>query len=54
MLGTHGTLLALILQQLDPAVGFDFWESLTMPDIIRLEVEGDEIEGWERVWTERR
>jgi len=54
VLGTHGTLLTLILQQLDPAVGFDFWESLTMPDIIRLEVEGDEIEGWERVWAESR
>jgi len=27
---------------------------LTMPDIIRLEVESDEIEGWERVWAESR
>jgi 2,3-bisphosphoglycerate-dependent phosphoglycerate mutase len=52
VLGTHGNLLALILQQFDPAVGFDFWESLTMPDIIRLEVEGSDIEGWERVWAE--
>jgi broad specificity phosphatase PhoE len=52
LLGTHGNLLALILQQFDPSVGFDFWESLTMPDIIRLEVEGNEIEGWERVWAE--
>lgn len=52
VLGTHGNLLALVLQQFDPAVGFDFWESLTMPDIIRLEVEGDQTRGWERVWTE--
>jgi len=52
VLGTHGNLLALILQQFDPAVGFDFWESLTMPDIIRLEVGGNEIKGWERVWAE--
>ena len=26
--------------------------SLTMPDIIRLEVEGDKTHGWERVWKE--
>lgn len=52
VLGTHGNLLALVLQQFDPAVGFDFWESLTMPDIIRLMVHGDEFQGWKRVWKE--
>jgi 2,3-bisphosphoglycerate-dependent phosphoglycerate mutase len=52
VLGTHGNLLALVLRQYDPAVGFDFWESLTMPDIVRLEVEGDEMHRWERVWKE--
>ncbi|MGB5817393.1 MAG: histidine phosphatase family protein [Thermoanaerobaculia bacterium] len=52
VVGTHGNLLALVLQHFDPSVGFDFWESLTMPDIIRFEVEGDKLEGWERVWEE--
>lgn len=51
VLGTHGNLLALVLQHFDPKVGFDFWESLTMPDIIRLEVEGEEVKGWKRVWV---
>jgi len=36
--GTHGNLLALILQHFDPSVGFVFWQSLTMPDVYRLEV----------------
>ena len=36
--GTHGNLLALILQHFDPSVGFAFWQSLTMPDVYRLEV----------------
>jgi len=39
--GTHGNLLALILQRFDPSVGFAFWQLLTMPDVYRLEVEGD-------------
>jgi 2,3-bisphosphoglycerate-dependent phosphoglycerate mutase len=52
VVGTHGNLLALVLQHFDSSVGFDFWESLTMPDIIRLEVGGDEIESWERVREE--
>ncbi len=30
---THGNLLALILQHFDPSIGFDFWRSLSMPDI---------------------
>jgi len=28
----------LILQHFDPSVGFAFWQSLTMPDVYRLEV----------------
>lgn len=36
--GTHGNLLALILQRFDPSVGFAFWQLLTMPDVHRLEV----------------
>jgi len=36
--GTHGNLLVLILQHFDPSVGFAFWQSLTMPDVYRLEV----------------
>lgn len=36
VLSTHGNLLALILQAFDPAIGFSFWKSLTMPDIYAL------------------
>jgi len=36
--GTHGNLLVLILQHFDRSVGFAFWQSLTMPDVYRLEV----------------
>jgi 2,3-bisphosphoglycerate-dependent phosphoglycerate mutase len=36
VLSTHGNLLALLLQHFDPAVDFDFWQSLTMPDVYQL------------------
>lgn len=50
VLGTHGNLLTLIVQQYDPAVGFAFWQGLTMPDIYRLEI-GPTGVRWGRVWA---
>ena len=41
VLGTHGNLLALVLRHYDPDIGYPFWQSLTMPDIYRLEVRAD-------------
>ena len=38
VLGTHGNLLALVLQHFDPRVDFAFWRSLTMPDVYELRV----------------
>jgi 2,3-bisphosphoglycerate-dependent phosphoglycerate mutase len=32
VVGTHGNVLALYLNHLDPTVGIDFWASLKMPD----------------------
>jgi len=36
VLSTHGNLLTLILNYFDPAINFEFWKSLTMPDIYYL------------------
>ena len=36
VLATHGNLMALILQYFDPTVGYEWWKSLRMPDIYRL------------------
>jgi 2,3-bisphosphoglycerate-dependent phosphoglycerate mutase len=38
VLSTHGNLLALLLQHFDPAIDFEFWASLTMPDIYTLSI----------------
>ncbi|MBC7952340.1 MAG: histidine phosphatase family protein [Rhodospirillaceae bacterium] len=39
--GAHGTLIALILNAFDPAFGYDAWLSMPMPDIYRLDFDGD-------------
>jgi 2,3-bisphosphoglycerate-dependent phosphoglycerate mutase len=38
VLGTHGNLLALIVQGFFPAHGYRFWQRLTMPDVYRLDL----------------
>jgi len=37
--GTHGNLLALVLNVFDARVGFDFWRSLEFPDVYRLDLD---------------
>ena len=44
VIGTHGNLLALILQRYDPSVGFTFWSKLAMPDAYRLRSRPDGIQ----------
>ncbi|MDM5278137.1 histidine phosphatase family protein [Paenibacillus silvae] len=39
VIGTHGDVMTLIFQHFDPAYGFEFWESTTMPDIYRLDLD---------------
>jgi 2,3-bisphosphoglycerate-dependent phosphoglycerate mutase len=33
VVSTHGNLMALMLQHIDPSVDFEFWRALTMPDV---------------------
>ncbi len=37
-ISTHATLLALIVNSIDPSFGFEFWRQITMPDLYRLEI----------------
>jgi broad specificity phosphatase PhoE len=50
VVSTHGNLLALILNGLDSAFGYDFWRRLSFPDIYRLEFEGSAMTRVERIW----
>lgn len=49
---THGNLLSLILNSLDPNFGYDGWESLSNPDVFVLKEADDERLVFERVWSE--
>jgi 2,3-bisphosphoglycerate-dependent phosphoglycerate mutase len=49
VLGTHGNLLALIVQHVDPGVDFAFWRALTMPDVYRLTWEAAGPVGYRRI-----
>ena len=50
VLGTHGNLLALVLQHFDAGVDFAFWRSLTMPDVYALRVGVDGDASVRRLW----
>lgn len=50
VLATHGNLLALILQAYDPSVDFGLWQSLTMPDVYRLDLGRDGRALIDRLW----
>jgi 2,3-bisphosphoglycerate-dependent phosphoglycerate mutase len=50
VVGTHGNLLALILQQFQPVVDYAFWSQLTMPDIYALTLRAGEPPVVTRLW----
>jgi 2,3-bisphosphoglycerate-dependent phosphoglycerate mutase len=49
ILATHGNLLALVLQYFDPVIDFTFWQSLTMPDIYKLNLNTSRV-AIQRIW----
>jgi 2,3-bisphosphoglycerate-dependent phosphoglycerate mutase len=53
VISTHGSLLTLILNGLDPAFGYDFWRSLTFPDVYELTFNHDVLAGVRRTWIDR-
>lgn len=48
--GTHGTLLTLILQHYDPAIDAAFAQQLTLPDLYQLTLAGDGSARIARLW----
>jgi 2,3-bisphosphoglycerate-dependent phosphoglycerate mutase len=52
VLSSHGNLVALILQQFDPEIGFDFWRALTLPDIYRAQAHSDGGITVDHLWVE--
>lgn len=50
VIGTHGNIMALIMNHFDANVGFDFWKRLDMPDIYKLSFDRQSYLGYERMW----
>jgi 2,3-bisphosphoglycerate-dependent phosphoglycerate mutase len=50
VLATHGNLLALVLNALDPKFGYDFWRRLSFPDIYQLVFTSTKLRSVERLW----
>lgn len=48
--GTHGNILALLLNRIDPAHDYEFWCSLSWPDVYALTVEQGRVLNIERLW----
>lgn len=53
VLSTHGNLLALLLNHHDPSLAFEFWRSLSMPDVYRLKVNAKGSVKIHRLWVPR-
>lgn len=51
VVATHGNLLALVLNALDPTFAYDFWQGLTSPDVYALDFRATVLERVRRVWT---
>jgi 2,3-bisphosphoglycerate-dependent phosphoglycerate mutase len=50
VVATHGNLLALVVNGLDSAYGYDFWRGMTFPDVYELQFRESSLEGIRRVW----
>ncbi|KJB84929.1 hypothetical protein AZ66_27830 [Paenibacillus sp. E194] len=48
--GTHGDIMTLMLNYFDPAYGFEFWISMTMPDIYKLELQDMRVLRVNKLW----
>jgi 2,3-bisphosphoglycerate-dependent phosphoglycerate mutase len=50
--GTHGNVMTAIFNYYDDRYGFDFWQRTTMPDVYRVDFDGERWLNMERLWQE--
>jgi 2,3-bisphosphoglycerate-dependent phosphoglycerate mutase len=50
VVATHGNLLALILNGFDPAIGYEFWQRLSFPDVYCARFENGALANVTREW----
>jgi 2,3-bisphosphoglycerate-dependent phosphoglycerate mutase len=52
VVATHGNLLALVLNGLKLSIGFDFWRTLTFPDVYELRFQKSALVNVQRIWDD--
>lgn len=52
--GTHGNIMAILMQYYDPTIGFEFWRSTSMPDIYKMTFHGNHLQSIERMWEVKK
>ncbi|MES0362236.1 MAG: histidine phosphatase family protein [Anaerolineales bacterium] len=50
VISTHGNLLALMLNHFEPSIDFNFWKSMTFPDVYQLKIKADGQAVIHRLW----
>lgn len=50
LIGTHGDIMTLMMNYYDKQFDFNFWGSTSMPDIYKLEFEGNKLMSTSRLW----
>ncbi|MCU6713006.1 histidine phosphatase family protein [Paenibacillus sp. J5C_2022] len=53
VIGTHGNIMAVIMQYFHEDYGYAFWNRTSKPDIYRLTFQHGELQGVERMWDEK-
>lgn len=48
--GTHGNIMAIIMNHFDKRYDYSFWKEMSMPDIYKLSFENNELAGVKRIW----
>lgn len=51
VIGTHGNIMALIMNFYDKRYNYEFWKSLNMPDIYKLSFHNEKLEEVKQIWT---
>ena len=52
VVGTHGDIMTLMVNFYDKRFDFGFWKAISMPDIYRLDFEGNKLVNITRLWKE--
>jgi len=51
VIGTHGNIMAIIMNHYDNNYGFDFWNTTSKPDIYKMTFHQNQLEQVERMWN---